>query len=47
MVRFVHAVQQPDEFTVFQSANLSTDGKDKTTIKANFRIAKWYAPSGK
>ena len=41
---FLHAMQAPDRFIVFESANVQIDKDDKTQMHGKFRIAKWFAP---
>ena len=43
MVKFLHAMQQPDRFIVFESANIQVDPGNATRMACNFKIAKWYA----
>lgn len=47
VVRFVAAVQQPDAFLVFDSANLRTEQNDPARMRGTFVISKWFAPAGK
>ena len=44
LVKFLQAIQGPDQFIVFDSANLQIDNTDPTQMRGKFRIAKWYAP---
>ena len=44
LVKFLNALQQPEEFVVFETANLQSDSADTAQIRGRFRIAKWYAP---
>jgi hypothetical protein len=47
LVSFLHAVQTPGTFLVFESANLKRDDKDETQMRCTFKIAKWFAPTAK
>lgn len=44
LLNFLHALQGPDRFIVFETATLRQDPQDKTQMRGKFRIAKWYAP---
>jgi hypothetical protein len=44
LIAFLHALQQPEQFIVFESATLKIDNADKTQMRGQFRIAKWFAP---
>ena len=44
LVGFLAALQQPEKFIVFETANLQVDANDPTKMRGRFRIAKWYAP---
>ena len=44
LVRFLHDVQQPESFIVFESVNLQIDSQDPTTMRVKFKIARWFAP---
>ena len=44
LVRFLHDVQQPESFIVFESVNLAIDSADPTTMRGKFKIARWFAP---
>ena len=43
LVKFLHAMQQPDRFVVFETANLQIDPANATRMACRFKIAKWYA----
>ena len=43
LVKFLHALQQPDRFIVFESANLQIDPGNPARMAGRFKIAKWYA----
>jgi len=43
LVKFLHALQQPDRFIVFESANLRIDPSNPARMACRFKIAKWYA----
>jgi len=40
---FLHELQSPGQFVVFESAKLEVDKDDKTQMKTSFAVAKWYA----
>ena len=44
LVRFLHDVQQPEKFVVFESVNLAIDSADPTMMRGKFKIARWFAP---
>ena len=44
LVRFLHDVQQPEGFVVFESVNLAIDPADPTMMRGKFKIARWFAP---
>jgi hypothetical protein len=44
VARFLHKIQQPDQFIVFESATVQTDPSDNNLLRGKFRIAKWYKP---
>jgi len=41
---YIRELQSPGQFVVFESAKLEIDEKDKTQMKADIRVAKWYTP---
>ncbi len=41
---FLREMQAPDQFIVFESANLQVDAGDKKEMRGKFRVAKWFAP---
>ena len=45
LVHFLHDVQQPDAFVVFESVNLALDGSDPTMMRGKFKVARWFAPA--
>jgi hypothetical protein len=47
LVRFLFDVQQPESFVVFESVQLQIDGSDPTMMRGKFKIARWFAPSGR
>jgi len=47
MIGFMRELQGPEQFTVFEAADLKVDDKDATQMRGNFKIAKWFAPKGK
>lgn len=44
LVRFLHTVQQPENFVVFESATIQSDPSDAALLRGKFRVAKWYQP---
>ncbi len=44
IARFLHTVQQPERFIVFESATVQSDPTDSNLLRGKFRIAKWYKP---
>ena len=46
LVRFLHDVQQPEAFVVFESVNLAIEPSDPTMMRGKFKIARWFAPKG-
>ncbi len=44
LVRFLHDVQQPESFVVFESVNLAIDSTDPAMMRGKFKIARWFAP---
>ena len=44
LVRFLHDVQQPESFIVFENVNLQIDSSDPTMMRGKFKIARWFAP---
>ena len=43
VVKFLHAMQQPDRFIVFETANIQIDPGNANRMACKFKIAKWYA----
>lgn len=43
LIRFLHAMQQPDRFIVFEDANLQADPSNPSQMLCRFKIAQWYA----
>jgi hypothetical protein len=43
LVNFLHSLQGPTEFVVFQKAEIQVDKSDPTQIGGTFAIAKWFA----
>ncbi len=44
LIKFLAAVQQPERFVVFDSANIQIETSDPTLIRGKFRVSRWYAP---
>lgn len=47
IVKFMAAIQKPDAFLVFDTANLRTEQSDPAKMRGEFIISKWFAPTGK
>ncbi len=47
LVHFLYDTQNPDAFIVFENVNLMVDANDPTVMQGRFKIAKWFAPTGK
>ena len=43
LVGFLREMQTPEQFIVFENANLQADSADKTQMHGRFRLQKWYA----
>ena len=43
VVKFLHTMQKPDRFIVFETANIQIDPGDASRMSCKFKIAKWYA----
>lgn len=43
LIKFLQAMQQPDQFIVFETANVAIDPTDATMMRGKFRIARWFA----
>ena len=44
LIKFLAAIQKPDQFIVFESANIRIEPSDPSLMRGKFRIARWYAP---
>jgi hypothetical protein len=44
LIRFLYAIQKPDQFIVCEDANIQVDPGDQTKMLGHFIIARWYAP---
>jgi hypothetical protein len=47
LVGFLYDIQQPDDFIVFEDANLAIDSSDPTMMRGRFKIARWFAPANR
>lgn len=47
LVHFLYEAQKPEAFTVFESVNLIVDPTDPTVMRGRFKIARWFATTGK
>ena len=43
LVHFLHALQQPDRFLVFETASIQADPANAGRLSCRFKISKWYA----
>ena len=43
LVKFLHAMQAPERFIVFDTATLQVDPSNASRMVCRFKIAKWYA----
>lgn len=43
LVKFLHAMQQPGRFIVFETASLQVDPAHPNQMTSRFKIAKWFA----
>ena len=44
LVKFLHEVQQPEAFVVFENVQLAIDSADPTMMRGKFKIARWFKP---
>jgi hypothetical protein len=44
MVKFLRDLQTPEQFIVFERANIQKDPSDPTQMRGQLKIAKWFAP---
>lgn len=47
LIAFLHEMQKPGKFLVFETANFKRDDKDETQMRCSFKIARWFAPKPK
>jgi len=47
LVHFLYDMQRPEAFNVFENVNLMVDANDPTVMEGRFKVAKWFAPTGK
>jgi type II secretion system (T2SS) protein M len=47
MIEFLHAIQKPEQFIVFENANIQIDPNDQTQMRGKLKIARWYSAEGK
>jgi hypothetical protein len=45
MFNFLYELQSPGQFLAVESLDMKVDPVDKTNLRANFTIAKWFAPA--
>ncbi len=43
LIKFLQAMQQPEQFIVFETANVAIDPNDPSMMRGKFRIARWFA----
>jgi hypothetical protein len=43
LIKFLQAIQAPDQFIVFENAHIEVDAADPTRMTGHFKIARWYA----
>jgi hypothetical protein len=46
MFEFLRELQAPGKFIVFNPLSLKVDSADKTQLRAELTVAKWFAPQG-
>lgn len=46
LIHWLHDVQQPESFIVFESVGLAIDSADPTMMRGKFKVARWFAPTG-
>jgi len=44
LIAFLRTVQQPDQFLVFENANVQIDPGDPAMMRGKFKVARWYLP---
>jgi hypothetical protein len=44
LIRFLHAMQQPQEFVVFETAYIQIEPSDPSLLHGRFKIARWVKP---
>ena len=44
LIAFLRSIQQPDQFLVFESANVQIDPGDPAMMHGKFKVARWYLP---
>jgi Tfp pilus assembly protein PilO len=44
LIAFLRTLQQPDQFIVFENANIQIDAGDASLMHGKFKIARWCAP---
>ena len=44
LIAFLRTAQQPDQFLVFEKANVQIDPGDPARMRGKFTIARWYLP---
>lgn len=44
LIAFLRSVQQPDQFLVFENANVQIDPGDPAMMRGKFKVARWCMP---
>jgi Tfp pilus assembly protein PilO len=44
LIEFLHAMQSPERFIVFETANVQIDANDQTKMHGKFKVSRWYLP---
>lgn len=47
LIAFLHELQQPGKFIVFENVDIQIEPSDPTKMRGKFRIANWFAPAPK
>jgi hypothetical protein len=47
LVHFLYDAQRPEAFAVFENVSLMVDPNDPTVMEGRFKLAKWFASTGK
>jgi len=44
LIAFLRSVQQPDQFLVFENANVQIDPGDPAMMRGKLKVSRWYQP---